>query len=93
MIYTSHYLEQAELFCDRVAIIDEKIRTERDNIEASRKALKQMDEAVDQTMARSDSERGAERADAVDDGDRAVGRAEGAVIEMIAYGSSGQYGY
>lgn len=47
---------------DRVAIIDEKIKTERDNIEASRKALKQMDEAVDQTMARSDSERGAERA-------------------------------
>ena len=47
---------------DRVAIIDEKIRTERENIEASRKALKQMDEAVDQVMARSDSERGAERA-------------------------------
>lgn len=47
---------------DRVAIIDEKIRTERDNIEASRKALKQMDEAVDQTMSRSDNERGAERA-------------------------------
>ena len=47
---------------DKVAIIDEKIKTERDNIEAARKALRQMDDAVDQTMARSDSERGAERA-------------------------------
>ena len=47
---------------DRVALIDEKIRTERENIDASRRALKQMDEAVDQTMSRSDSEKGAERA-------------------------------
>lgn len=47
---------------DRVALIDEKIRTEKENIDASRRALKQMDEAVDQTMARSDSEKGAERA-------------------------------
>ncbi len=47
---------------DKIALIDEKIRTERENIDASRRALKQMDEAVDQTMARSDSEKGAERA-------------------------------
>ena len=47
---------------DKVALIDEKIKTERENIDASRRALKQMDEAVDQVMARSDSERGAERA-------------------------------
>lgn len=47
---------------DKVALIDTKIKTERENIDASRRALKQMDEAVDQTMARSDSERGAERA-------------------------------
>ncbi len=47
---------------DKVALIDEKIKTERENIDASRRALKQMDEAVDQTMARSDSERAAERA-------------------------------
>lgn len=47
---------------DRVAIIDEKIRTQRDNIEAARKALRQMDEAVDQTMARSSSEQGADKA-------------------------------
>jgi len=47
---------------DKVAILDEKIKTQRDNIEASRKALKQMDEAVDQTMARSTSEQGADKA-------------------------------
>lgn len=46
----------------QVSLIDEKIKTERENIDASRRALKQMDEAVDQVMARSDSERGAERA-------------------------------
>ena len=46
----------------KIALYDEKIRTEKDNIDASRRALKQMDEAVDQTMSRTDSERGAERA-------------------------------
>lgn len=47
---------------DKVAILDEKIKTQRDNIEAARKALRQMDEAVDQTMARSTSEQGADKA-------------------------------
>lgn len=46
----------------KVAIYDEKIKTARDNIEANRRALKQMDEAVDQVMGRSADERGAERA-------------------------------
>jgi hypothetical protein len=46
----------------KIAIYDEKIKTEKENIDAARRALKQMDEAVDQTMSRSDSERGAERA-------------------------------
>jgi hypothetical protein len=46
----------------KVAIIDEKIKTERDNIEAARKALTQMDSAVDQTMARSTTEQGADKA-------------------------------
>lgn len=50
---------------DKVAIIDEKIKTEKDNIEASRKALRQMDEAVDQTMARSNDEKGADKAAAL----------------------------
>lgn len=46
----------------QVSIFDEKIRTQRDNIEAARAALKQLDAAVDQTMGRSADERGAERA-------------------------------
>lgn len=46
----------------KVQLIDEKIKTERDNIEAARKALRQMDEAVDQTMARSNDEKGADKA-------------------------------
>lgn len=46
----------------KVALIDEKIKTERDNIDASRRALAQMDAQVDQMLGRSDTERGAERA-------------------------------
>ena len=46
----------------KVQIFDEKIKTSKENIEANRKALKQMDEAVDQLMARSDSEKGADKA-------------------------------
>lgn len=49
----------------KIAIYDEKIRTERENIEANRRALKQMDEAVDQSMARSTTEQGANRAVAI----------------------------
>ena len=46
----------------KVQILDEKIKTERDTIESSRRALSQLDSAVDQTMARSNDEKGAERA-------------------------------
>lgn len=46
----------------KVALLDEKIKTERDNIETSRKALAQMDSQVDQMLGRTDSDRGAERA-------------------------------
>lgn len=46
----------------KVAIYDEKIKTARDNIDANRKALKQLDEAVDQVMGRSTSEAGADKA-------------------------------
>ena len=47
---------------DKVALIDEKIKTERDNIEAARNALNQMNAQVDQRLSRSDDEKGAERA-------------------------------
>lgn len=43
-------------------LIDEKIKISKENIEAARKALKQLDEAVDQVMARSSSESGADKA-------------------------------
>jgi hypothetical protein len=46
----------------KIAVYDEKIKTAKDNIDANRKALKQMDEAVDQVMARSSSETGADKA-------------------------------
>jgi hypothetical protein len=49
----------------KIAIYDEKIKTARENIEANRKQLKQMDEAVDQIMGRSTDEKGADKANAV----------------------------
>ena len=47
---------------DQVSLLDEKIKTQRENIDAARKALKQMDESVDQVMARSTDEKGADKA-------------------------------
>ena len=49
----------------RIAIYDEKIKIAKDNIDANRKALKQMDEAVDQVMGRSADEKGADKAVAI----------------------------
>lgn len=46
----------------QLQVIDEKIATHRENINANRKALKQMDEAVDQVMGRSSDEKGADKA-------------------------------
>ena len=46
----------------KIAVYDEKIKTEKDNIEANRKALKQMDEGVDQVLGRSTDEKGADKA-------------------------------
>lgn len=46
----------------RIAIFDEKIKQSRENIDTNRRALKQMDEAVDQQMSRSTDEQGAQRA-------------------------------
>ena len=46
----------------KIAVYDEKIKTEKENIEANRKALKQMDEGVDQVLGRSTDEKGADKA-------------------------------
>ena len=46
----------------KLSLIDEKIKTQRDNIEIARKALQQMDAQVDARLSRGESEQGAERA-------------------------------
>lgn len=62
------HLEQAVVGGDsisKLAVYDERIRTSKENIELNRKALKQMDEAVDQVMGRSSDEKGADKAVAI----------------------------
>lgn len=49
----------------KIAIYDEKIKIAKDNIDANRRALNQMDAAVDQTMSRSNDEKGADKAVAI----------------------------
>jgi hypothetical protein len=49
----------------KIAIYDEKIKISKDNIDMNRKALKQMDEGVDQLMGRSTDENGAAKAVAI----------------------------
>jgi hypothetical protein len=46
----------------RISIYDEKIKQSRDNIDMARRALTQMDAAVDQTLGRSTTETGADKA-------------------------------
>jgi hypothetical protein len=46
----------------KLALIDEKIKTEKENINASRKELSQLDAQVDQTISRTTDAGGAERA-------------------------------
>jgi uncharacterized membrane protein len=47
---------------DKVSLLDEKITTQRDNIEAAKKAIQQMDNQVNERLSRSEDDRGAERA-------------------------------
>jgi hypothetical protein len=46
----------------KISIFDEKIKQSRDNIDMARRALQQMDAAVDQTLGRSTTETGADKA-------------------------------
>ena len=46
----------------KVAIYDEKINTERENIAQAKKAIDQMNAQVDQMLGRTDSERGTDKA-------------------------------
>lgn len=47
---------------DKIIMIDEKIKTEQENIESFKKTLTQLDQSFDQIMSRSTSEQGATRA-------------------------------
>ena len=49
----------------KLALIDEKIKTEKENINAARKAIAQLDQQVDQTISRTDDAKGAERSIAI----------------------------
>ena len=58
------HLEQAVPSGDisaQVALFDEKIKTQRDNIGVAKKAIEQMNASVDQLVGRSDDEKGVER--------------------------------
>jgi hypothetical protein len=46
----------------KLALIDEKIKTQKENINASRKELTQLDAQVDQTLSRTTDAKGTERA-------------------------------
>lgn len=60
------YLSKAHLehsadtapMASKVQLIDEKIKVIKENLDANRKVIKQMDEMVDQTMGRSNDEKG-----------------------------------
>ena len=62
--HLEHSADNAPLV-DKITLLDEKIRTEKENVEANRKAIKQYDEVVDQTMGRSTDEKGADKAQAI----------------------------
>lgn len=62
--HLEHSADNAPL-ADRIALLDEKIKTEKENVETNRKTIKQYDEFVDQTMGRSTDEKGADKAQAI----------------------------
>ncbi len=62
--HLEHSADNAPLV-DKIALLDEKIKTEKENVEANRKIIKQYDEVVDQTMGRSTDEKGAATAQAI----------------------------
>ena len=62
--HLEHSADNAPLV-DKIALLDEKIKTEKENVEANRKIIKQYDEVVDQTMGRSTDEKGADKAQAI----------------------------
>jgi hypothetical protein len=62
--HLEHSSDSAPLL-NNIAILDEKIKTEKENVDANRKILKQYDEIVDQTMGRTTDEKGTDKAQAI----------------------------
>jgi len=62
--HLEHSSDSAPLL-NKIAILDEKIKTEKENVDANRKILKQYDEIVDQTMGRTTDEKGTDKAQAI----------------------------
>lgn len=89
------HLDQAvpsSIIVDKISIIDEKINTQKENINVARKALAQMDSAVDQTIIRSTSEAGTGRAVALRKSQskerssiqNEIAKAQSAISELVA---------
>jgi hypothetical protein len=74
----------------KIAIYDEKIKTERENIDAARTALSQMDSQVNERLSRSTDDRGAERAVQIRRQQQAertrlqndISRSQGAIVKL-----------
>ena len=49
----------------KLSLLDEKIKTEKENIDAARKAISQLDSQVDQTLSRTTDDKGADRSVAI----------------------------
>lgn len=62
--HLEHSSDNAPLV-NKISILDEKIKTEKENIDANRKTLKQYDEIVDQTMGRTTDEKGTDKAQTI----------------------------
>jgi hypothetical protein len=60
----AHLEQSADMapLVNKVALYNEKIKVEKENIDANRKAIKQLDDSVDQVMGRSTDEKGADKA-------------------------------
>jgi hypothetical protein len=62
--HLEHSSDNAPLV-NKISILDERIKIEKENVDANRKILKQYDEIVDQTMGRTTDEKGTDKAQAI----------------------------
>lgn len=62
--HLEHSSDNAPLV-NKISILDERIKTEKENIDANRKTLQQYNEIVDQTMGRTTDEKGTDKAQAI----------------------------